>query len=787
MMQGWDIDSLRQKVLSNLSKPKLMAERAKILTKSYESTKGLPQVLRRALGLKALLENMTIYIQPYELIVGNLGPEPFSAPVYPECSWKWVVEQLEDFGSRGGDRFEVSEETKKDLRETLPKWDGLCVEDVALALMPESVKKAREAKLIGFENMLTGGIGHYLPGYDKVLTEGFAGFKKRIQAKLKTLDIADPEGLNARVFYEAALVCCEAACNFARRYAALAEEMASGVSDDTRREQLLNIARICRRVPEYPAETFYEALQSLWIAHIICYINQNGLAVTLGRTDQYLYPYYQRDVKAGILNREKALELLVSFWIKCNEIVKLYNNLAATYYAGFPVTQAPQVGGYTDDGRDGTNELSELILEAEERVRLPQPDVAVLYTPQMDQKFIERACRVVPKSMKPKFFNTDIGIQSLLSLGVNLDDVRDFAFVGCVEQSVPGKTWGWHNAGLVNLAKCLELALNDGIDNSSGQRIGPSTGKISVLQSMEDVWNAFKIQTGNAVKLLVAALHAVEEAHRTLVPLPYESLLIDDCVEMGRELNSGGARYNFTGIQGIGLATVADSLCAIKNLVLEEQKITLSELVNAAKKDFNDEEELRQTLLRMAPKFGNDDDDVDMIARKVAIIYCTEVEQYRNQRGGKFIPGMFSISAHVPFGKGTMSTDGRLKSEPLSDACSPAQGRVSVGPTGVARSVAKLDHVRVTNGTLLNVKYLASQLAKDENVARLAAFLRAFMQMGGYHVQINVVDPAMLRDAQKHPERYPHLLVRVAAYVALFTQLSKDIQDEIIARSELLL
>lgn len=785
MIYDGEMAASRQDILAKLSHPKLTAERAQIITTSYESTKGLPQVLRRALGLKALLGQMKIYIQPHDLIVGNLGPEPFSAPVYPENSWRWIVDQLDDFESRDGDRFEVAEATKSELRKILPRWDGLSAEDMAQALMPESVKQAREAKLIGFENMLTGGIAHFLPDYQKVLTKGFSGIKRTIGERLTSLDRSSPEGFKKAIFYEAASVCCEAVCQFAQRYAELAKQLASEASDGDIRERLLTITSVCNRVPEQPASSFLEALQSIWMAHIVCYINQNGLAVTLGRMDQYLYPYYRNDLDAGVLTRDDAFQLLVSFWLKCNDIVKLYNNLAASYYAGFPITQAPHLGGYTKDGQDATNELSELILEVEETLRLPQPDIGVLYTPRMDQKFLEHACAVVPKSMKPKFFNTDLGIESLLTLGVSLADARNFCFVGCVEPSVPGKTWGWHNAGLVNLGKCLELALNNGIDHISGQRLGPATGKASELHTMDDIWDAFQSQTRNAVSTVVTALLSVEEAHRTRIPLPYESLLVDDCVEEGKELNSGGARYNFTGIQGLGLATVADSLCAIDKFVFQKNKLTLAQLVDAMKKDFSGEEELQQLLLRKAPKYGNDEEEVDVIAQKITTLYCAEVEHYQNLRGGKFIPGMFSISAHVPFGVGTMSADGRLKHEPLSDACSPAQGRVSAGPTAVARSVAKLDHVRVTNGTLLNVKYLASQLAGEEQLARLAAFLRTFMQLGGYHVQINVVDPAVLRDAQQNPAKYPHLLIRVAAYVALFTQLSKSIQDEIIARSEL--
>lgn len=779
------MDNMREEILSKLSRPRLTSERVRILTNSLECTKGYHQVIRRALGLKSILESMTINIEHHELFVGNLAPEPFSAPVYPENSWKWIIEQMEDFAVRGGDRFTVPEEVKQDLREILPKWEGECVQDAALLLMPDSVKTARDAKLIGFENMLTGGIAHFLPAYDKVLAKGFSGIKKDIQEKLNELDITSIDAPDKKAFYEAGLICCDAACSFANRYADLAEKMAEKETDSLNRERLKKIASACRRVPEYGAESFYEALQSLWISHLICYINQNGLAVTLGRMDQYLYPYYQNDIKAGVIERQTAVEFLTSFWINCNGIVKLYNNLAASFYAGFPITQAPQLGGYTADGQDATNELSEIILEIEANIHLPQPDIAVLYTPKMDFGFLTRASSVVPKSMKPKFFNYETIMKSLKTLGVSDEDLKNVAFVGCVEQSVPGKTWGWHNAGLVNLAKCLELALNDGMDQITGVKLGPSTGKLSEMQSIEDVWAAFDKQVESATNLLIAALHAVEQAHREILPLPYESLLVDDCVEVGRELNRGGARYNFSGIQGIGLATVSDSLCAIKQLVFQQKKISLTDFVKAAKNDYLGKEVLLKDIILNVPKFGNDDDAVDEIAQKVVNMYCSKVEGHPNQRGGKFIPGMYSISAHVPFGKGTVKMDGSLIAEPVSDGTSPSQGCIANGPTGVAKSQAKLNHVRVTNGTLLNVKYLASQLADKENIDRLAAFIKAFMDIGGYHLQINVVDVAELKDAQKHPEKYPYLMVRVAAYVALFTQLSKDIQDEIISRSEL--
>ncbi|SFR00858.1 glycyl radical protein [Desulfoscipio geothermicus] len=774
----------REACLKKLRQPKLTTERVVLVTEVHKESEGLPTIMRRALMLKKILSKMTIYIKDYELIVGGLGPEPFSAPIYPEFSWQWVLEQLDDFNRRDGDRFNVCKEDKKILSDLLPYWRGKAVEDVALAAMPEEVKAAREAKLIAFENMLTGGIGHYLPNYEKVLRKGLRNILAEIDEKQKKLDLTNPEEFDQYVFYKAVKISCEAVIYFAKRYADLAESQMSSCSTK-RKAALEEIVRVCKRVPAEPAQTFHEALQSLWFIHLICYINQNGLAVTLGRMDQYLYPYYKTDIEKGVMDKEKVLSLLESFWIKCNEIIKLYNNTAASYYGGFPITQAPQVGGFTPEGRDATNELSELILEVEERVKLPQPDIGVLYTKEMSNDFLAKACSLIPHTMKPKIFNAHIGLDILLSLGIPLQDARNYAFVGCVESSVPGKTWGWHNAGLINFGKCVELAMNDGIDMKSGQRLGPPTGNFESFGTFDDFLYAYRTQVASAVRLLVTALHVVEDAHRKVLPLPFESVLIDDCLEKGQELNSGGACYNFTGIQGIGLATAADSLAAINSHIFEHKRLKPSELLNAVKSNFVGKENIRLLLLNDSPKYGNDNDQVDSLARLISQHYCEEVFRYQNRRGGKFIPGLFSISAHVPFGQGVVTADGRKCNDPLSDACSPAQGRIRRGPTAVARSVAKLDHVQVANGTLLNVKFPVSTLKGEEKIIKLASYVRTFMELGGFHIQVNVVNVELLREAQKYPEKYPDLMVRVAAYVALFTQLSKEMQDEIIARSEL--
>jgi formate C-acetyltransferase len=471
--------------------------------------------------------------------------------------------------------------------------------------------------------------------------------------------------------------------------------------------------------------------------------------------------------------------------IKCNEIVKLYNNLASTYYGGFPITQALQLGGFLPNGNDATNELSNIILDAEMLVALPQPDLAVLWTNRMDSNYLEKAVQVIPKSMKPKFFNAHVGMQHLLSLGADLTEARNYAFAGCVESTIAGKTWHWANAGSVNLVKCLELTFTRGVDHSTGERLGKDTGALSKFSNFEDFYAAFSEQVKNATKLLVNALHCVETAHRDLVPLPYESLLVRDCIDKGRDLHQGGAKFNLTGIQGVGLATTADSLFAIKRSVFEEKKFTLKQLLEMVQRDWEGKEAERQYVLHKIDKYGNDEDEVDSIAGKIVDTYCKGVAEFKNLRGGPFVPGLFSVSTHVPFGFNVLSFDGRKKNDPLSDGCSPSQGRASKGPTAVAASLAKLDHAAVINGTLLNAKFNSMALSEHETIKKLSKFVGAFMRMDGFHLQINLINPAMLREAIDHPERHPNLLVRVAAYVALFSQLSREIQEEILSRSEL--
>jgi len=786
MLREEAIKQVREKILARLIKPKLTSERAKLITEIYKATEGEPPILRRAKALKKILSEMTIYIQPHELIVGNLGPEPISAPVYPEGAVDYILNEMDTYEIRPGDKFIVSAEVKEKLREILSWWSGKTLKDLALSIMPADSKKANDSGLICFENMLISGVGHFLPNYERVLKQGFNGLEEYINGRMSILHLEDPEDFQKNIFYKSCLICCEAVKVYAKRYAELARQLAEDEKDFLRREDLLQIARVLDHVPAKPARTFHEALQALWLIHVILHIDSNGYGVTLGRMDQYLYPYFRNDIDEGGLTRDGAKTLLISFWLKCSEILKLYSNKGARLYAGFPVTDPPELGGLTPEGEDATNELSELMLEVEEEVRLPQPDVAVLWTEKMSDEFLLKAAKLVPKANKPKFFNVHVGIQSLINAGIPPKEAEgNYAFVGCVENSIPGKTWGWSNAGSLNLAKCLELALNNGIDPETNNKIGPATGKATEFRSFSELKDAFEKQIANGVRLLVQALHAVELSHKERWPEPLESILVDGCLESGREVNHGGALYNFTGIQGVGMATAADSLIAVKRLVFDERAISMETLLESLNSDFKEREILRQRLLNEPPKFGNDIDEVDHLACEIVGHYCNEVHWYRNLRGGPFLPGTFSVSSHDALGEYVGATpDGRKAKAPLSDAHSPVQGQAKSGPTAVLKSMVKQDHALVANGTLLNMRFNVHTLTGKERLRNFAKLIKTYLSLGGFHIQFNIVDIRVLKEAQKHPERYPELMVRVAAYVAPWNQLSKELQDEILSRTE---
>ena len=479
-----NLQEVREMYLKKLLKPELTSERARLITESYQTTTKEPTIIRRAKALRKILSEMTIYIQPWELLVGNLGPVPVSAPIYPEGGIDFILEELDTYETRPGDKFEVSEHVKQELCEILPWWQGKTLKERGLYLIPPEAITLREAGVFGAENMLTCGTGHFLPNYQKILQWGFQAIEDYARERLEVLPLLSADDFEKKYFYEACLIICQGIRSFASRYVKLAEELAASENNPERKQELLQIARACQRVPMRPAATFFEALQTLWLTHVICYIDSNGYGVTLGRTARDLYPFYTRSLEKEEITKDQARTYLMSFMFKCNDILKLYNNTAAKNYGGFPVGQPIQLGGLGPDGRDEANELSELFLEAEERVHLYQPDIGVLWNREMDDAFLEKAVRFVPTSHKPKFFNYHIGQKMYLNAGIPMEEARsNWAFIGCVESGVPGKSWTWADAAMFNLAKCLELTLFNGLDPRIGQHIGLRTGDVCQFQT----------------------------------------------------------------------------------------------------------------------------------------------------------------------------------------------------------------------------------------------------------------------------------------------------------------
>ncbi|TES86292.1 glycyl radical protein [Candidatus Aerophobetes bacterium] len=768
--------------------PEVCIERARLVTASYQETEGEPMIIRRAKALAKVLREMTIFIQKDQLIVGNQASKLRASPLFPETEAGYLERELDIFPKRGQDRLIIPDEVKQELqKEVFPYWMGKTTEDIALKAIPPESKEIFEHEHPVFcpDIHLKGSIGHVIVDYDRVLSLGISGIKKQVEEKLQKLDLPDPEELDKYHFYKAELIVCEAIVEWAERFAREARKLATGEKDEEWKAELEQIAKICEWVPENPARTFRQAVQSFWFTHLPLYIEQNGLAVSPGRLDQYLYPYYKKDKEEGRITKEEAQELLECLWIKFTEVMRAYDYNDAKYFAGFSISENVVLGGQTRSGEDATNELSFLCLEVEKNTKLSQPNLGVRIHAKTPDEFLMKAVEVISTGRtKPEIFNDDVGILSLTSLGVPLEDARNYSISGCVE-AVPPHTNGMTNAAMSNLAKALELALNDGKCRLCGKKLGLKTGDPRNFTSFDQVIDAYRKQVAYYVKHMVTTVNTIEKVHAQIMPLPYFSLVIDDCREEGKDVTWGGARYDYTGPQGVGLASVADSLAAIKKLVFDEKKVTMDELIEAMDTNFEGKETLRQILINEPPKYSNDNDYADNIAREVGVIYCQEVSKYHNTRGGKYRPGLYSVSANVPLGihVGALP-DGRKAKSPLSDGVSPAHGTERSGPTAIVKSVAKLDHTLVTNGTQLNMKFSPRVLSDLKGKRNLANLIRTFFDLGGWHIQFNVVSADTLREAQRKPDDYRWLIIRVAGYSAFFLELDKAVQDDIIDRTE---
>ena len=820
------IDALYEKM------PQIEADRAVLLTESYMATEGEPIITRRAKAFRHILEHLPITIRDNELIVGSATKAPRGCQVFPEYSFEWLESEFDTVETRTADPFYISDETKQTLSKVYKYWKGKTTSELATSYMTDEIKLAIDHGIFTPGNYFYNGIGHLTVDYPKVLAVGYRGILKEAKTALAALSVGDADFAKRSHFLNAVIISCEAAIAYAKRYSDLASQMAKTTADVRRRKELEEIAAICREVPEYGAKSFREACQSFWFVQMLLQIESSGHSISPGRFDQYMYPYYKSDLDAGKLTREEAQELMDCIWVKLNDLNKVRDAASAEGFAGYSLFQNLIAGGQDKYGRDATNDLSFMSITATEHVFLPQPSFSVRVWNGTPHEFLIRAAELTRTGIGfPAYYNDEVIIPSLQSRGLTLEDARDYNIIGCVEPQKAAKTDGWHDAAFFNMCRPLELVFSNGKDK--GIQIGPRTGEVETMRTYEEFENAYRAQMNYFIELLVGADNAIDVAHAERCPLPFQSSMVEDCIGRGKSLQEGGAIYNFTGPQGFGIANVTDAMYAVKKLVFEDKKYTLGFFKKALDANFGQEmdshmaakltaqvaasivasgkelteedvktvyltvkankaseEEKKQyaTLLadiQSLDKFGNDEDEIDLFAREIAYTYTKPLEKYKNPRGGIFQAGLYPVSANVPLGAQTGATpDGRLAFTPIADGVSPAAGRDVKGPTASANSVSRLDHYIASNGTLFNMKFHPSALEGRSGLESFAALVRGYFDQKGSHMQFNVVSRETLRDAQKHPEKYKSLVVRVAGYSALFTTLSKGLQEDIINRTE---
>ncbi|WP_304999356.1 glycyl radical protein [Faecalibaculum rodentium] len=768
------IDILKDKMLAE---PRYASiEQARIITRVYKENEDKSTVLKRALSLKAALEELEIAVQPEELIVGNRTKGVRAGVVFPESGLKWINEEFETLPTRPQDKFQVREEDIREFREEIyPYWHGRSMEDViSQNYGPEISAMAKVVKI----NQKDHAQGHICPDTKLWLELGPAGLAEKARWA-KEQHPENPE------FYDAVILVMEGARTFMRRYARLLEKTAA--ENEAYRDDLLDLADICEALADRGAQTFHEAVQSLWFLFTILHMESNASSFSPGRMDQYLWPYYEKDIREGRLTEQKALEILEALWLKFNQIVYLRNQHSAKYFAGFPIGFNIAIGGVDEEGNDTYNDLSLLLLKAQYDLGLPQPNLSVRLNRNTSRELLQDAIQVVAKgSGMPQFFNDEAIIHTMVQdLGIEEKDARDYAIVGCVELTTHGNNLGWSDAAMFNLNKALELAMNHGKCLLTGEQIGPDFGGIEEFETFEELEEAFRKTIDHFIDEMMKAEVVVEKAHQDCLPTAFLSAVIDDCLDKGLDVTAGGAKYNLSGIQMIQVANLADSLAAIKELVYDEKRISREELKQALADNFEGHEITQTMLLKRAPKYGNDIQWVDDLGAKWAGYFRERMKDYTNYRGGPYHTGMYTVSAHVPMGENVgASADGRKATEPLADGgMSPVYGRDMTGPTAVLKSVSRMDDSFTTNGGLLNMKFLPEFFRTQTGRDKFEHFLRAFVDLEIPHIQFNVVNREDLIDAQIHPERHQSLTVRVAGYTAYFTELAGKLQDEIIERT----
>ena len=770
---------IKQRMLE--SEPTISSERAVLFTDYVRDHLSEPTIIRLAGAFAHVLDTMTIRIEPEELIVGNMGPTPRSCQIFPEYSWSWINDELDRFNKRRTERFFISEEEKKNLVRVFDFWKGKSTAEIAGEVLPEDSVRASKAGLFTIGAPGTG-IGHVIVDYPLVIRKGL----KHILSLVKELENKKQHDEKKVRFYKAARIELEAVIRFAGRFSILAREMASKEKDEKRIEELLEISRICEKVPALPAESFHEALQSFWFIHLLVQTESNGHSMSTGRFDQYLYPYLKDDLKKKKMSRENAIELLEMLWVKFTSLIKLRNEYYSVAFAGHPMFQNLTIGGQDAHGNDASNEMTELVLEATANIRMTQPTVSFRWHNKTPKHLKLKVVDVISKGLgMPGLFNDETIIPLMVDKGTDKSEAYDYSILGCVEPIIGGKADPRPNIGYVNLPKILEITLNNGRDPKTGELVGKETGDPRTFKHFDQLWKAYKEQIDYAIHLLTEADRVAAGVLSNHKPTPFISSLLEGCIESGLTMQDGGAIYNSGGIMGVGVAIVADSLEILRKYVFEHNEMSMSHILDSIANNYENHEELRVRFENDPDKYGNDIEKVDYLARDTGRAFCNSIQSRMTTREGPYHGALFSVSMYIPQGEVLGATpDGRKAGYMLSDGVSPTQNRDTHGPTAAMKSVARLDHRLCYNGTLYNMKFTPDFFNTPARREKFLGMIDAYFQLGGFHVQFNVVSREILEDAKVNPLQHRDLIVRVAGYSAYFIELDPFVQDEVIARTE---
>lgn len=770
-------------------------ERARYLTEAYKEHIAEPTIKKRAYAFKHVLNNINLFIEDGQLLAGNHAATLRAASIFPEYCVNWLFEEIDQLAKRPGDRFQIRKEVREELLEIANWWKGKTLEDRCQTTLPQEAKKAYKMNVLSANGNMTSGDGHIMLDFEALLSKGAQGIIEEAKEHLNALDLSDPSSHHKRIFYESVIIAYEGMIDYAHRYVILARNLAEKETDPERKAELLSIAANCGRVPQYPATTFYEGVQTVWFAHLLSQIESNGHSMSFGRLDQYLYPYYKKDLAEGRITQEEATELLACLWIKAFGVVKIRPWSHTRFSGGDPTYQNLTLGGITPSGEDAVNDLTMICLDSVSLTRLTQPNVSARFNEKNPREYLHKCVEVIKLGFgMPAMHGDQVMIPSLISRGVSREDANNYAIVGCIEPIIPGK-FGYRSAGMsfTNFAKVLEITLNGGTDDRTGLCLLKQNKTFADMKSIEELRTAYDRQMAYVVKTRVSGEHCIDYAIEEIVPDAFCSGLIQDCLKRGKNAKEGGSVYDMVTGPETGITNVANSLAAIQKIVFEEKRLTPSELLDNLHNNFAGEEgeNIRRMLVNKAPKFGNDDDYVDKISSDIYLSFMEEQNKYPTARIGRGPIGCLSypctatISGNVPQGAPVgASADGRKAGEPLAEGCSPYHGTDTLGPTAVLNSISKMPNHLITGGNLLNIRLSPSVMSTDDGIVKVMNLIQAFFAMDGWHIQFNVTSTKTLLDAKKHPDNYKDLVVRVAGYSALFNDLEEKTKDDIIARTE---